>query len=345
MALGNGFAIIGGAVLVCGLGWALVSYADNLAVRLCQRGVPIKAIEGRRMSLIRLNGSLSGGVIVTTIALLISSNVRYLKTVHEGFFESDEVKGYAILFVFMLGILFISWSRYIAIARTRSAERANIRSCAAHPSGPLPADADNQRINGFLTGLRDGHSTVLRYLRSTSGKITTVRTAREIAFIIWVTLGTALAVYMTSTAVGRDHWAAVIWVVGLYIIARLFALNRSAARETAGKGYISTNQEADESVDRIRIKYSVGCLSTATRGVVVLAILGAFFDVALTQGAFGGPQSVITLFLGGLFPAALLTGLSHSIPAVDVVATPQEPEALTDPLALAHLGDRLPGHV
>ena len=148
------------------------------------------------------------------------------------------------------------------------------------------------------------------------------------------------------TAVGKDHWAAVIWVVGLYIIARLiFALNRTAARETAGKGYISTNQEADESVDRIRIEYSVGCLSTATRAVVVLAILGAFFDVALTQGAFGGPQSVITLFLGGLFPAALLTGLSHSIPAADDVATPQEPEALTDPLALAHLGDRLPGHV
>jgi hypothetical protein len=114
----------------------------------------------------------------------------------------------------------------------------------------------SQRLNGFLVSLRDGHSTVLRYLRTTSGKITTVRTAREITFIIWVTLGTALAVYMTSTAVGRDHWAAVIWVVGLYIIARLiFALNRTAARETAGKGYISTNQEADESVDRIRIKY------------------------------------------------------------------------------------------
>lgn len=54
---------------------------------------------------------------------------------------------------------------------------------------------------------------------------------------------------------------------------------------------------------------------------------------------------MITLFLGGLFPAALLTGLSHSIPAADDVATPQEPEALPDPLALAHLGDRLPGHV
>lgn len=76
-----------------------------------------------------------------------------------------------------------------------------------------------------------------------------------------------------------------------------------------------------------------------------MALLGAFFDAALTQGAFGGPQSVITLFLGGLFPAALLTGLSHSIPAADDVATPQEPEALPDPLALAHLGDRLPGHV
>jgi hypothetical protein len=75
--LAMGLLFIGGAVLVYGLGWALVSYAYNLAVRLCQRGVPIKAIEGRRMSFIRLNGWLSGGVIATTIALLISSNVLY----------------------------------------------------------------------------------------------------------------------------------------------------------------------------------------------------------------------------------------------------------------------------
>jgi hypothetical protein len=72
-----------------------------------------------------------------------------------------------------------------------------------------------------------------------------------------------------------------------------------------------------ELAERIRIKYSVGLLSATTRCVVGLAILSAFFDVALSQGSFGLPQIVISLFLGGLFPAVILVGLSSSIPAAE----------------------------
>jgi len=46
---------IGSAVLVCGLGWALVNYADNLAVNLCQANIPIATVERSRRFFIRLN--------------------------------------------------------------------------------------------------------------------------------------------------------------------------------------------------------------------------------------------------------------------------------------------------
>jgi hypothetical protein len=72
---------LGSAVLVCGLGWALISYADNLAVKLCERGIPIDAVEDRRKFFIRLNGWLSGTIITAATAFPIVSNVIYLKAI------------------------------------------------------------------------------------------------------------------------------------------------------------------------------------------------------------------------------------------------------------------------
>ena len=57
--LATGSLFIGSAVLVCGLGWALVSYANNLAVNLCGANIPIKRVEDSRKFFIRLNAWLS----------------------------------------------------------------------------------------------------------------------------------------------------------------------------------------------------------------------------------------------------------------------------------------------
>jgi len=89
-----------------------------------------------------------------------------------------------------------------------------------------------------------------------------------------------------------------------------------------------TNSEAvppanAKSVERIRTNYSVGMLRLTTYSVVLLAILATFFVAALTQGPLlPVPRIFISLFLGGLYPAIVLAGLSSSVPAAEGVRRP-----------------------
>ena len=309
--LAMGLLFIGGAVLVCGLGWALVSYADNLATKSDEGRESAEATQVRRIAFIRLNGWLSGGVISTTIALLIPANVLYLKNVHHrGFFASAEVKGYAILTVFLLGIFFISWSTYVAAHRTRSAVLASARAHAdrsARPPDNLYMQSISRHIERFIAASRADEK-----------KKKTMRALCEIAVALFVPLGAALAVYMTVAAGQKGHWAAIAWVAGLYLAGRLACAAYARIARRAHRCFRQPKSDAAVGAGRAtpgRIRYCVGKLSVATRGVVALAIFGAFFDVALTQGHFSTTQSVLTLLLGGLFPAIILTGLSHSIPA------------------------------
>jgi hypothetical protein len=70
--------------------------------------------------------------------------------------------------------------------------------------------------------------------------------------------------------------------------------------------------------ERIRIRYAVGQLSATTCSAVVLAILGTFFVVWLTQGPLvDGVRIVISLILGGVGPAVVLHALSYSVPAAE----------------------------
>jgi hypothetical protein len=314
--LAMGLLFIGGAVLVCGLGWALVSYADNLAVKLCQRGL-LNTVQGRRQYFIRLSGWLSGGVITTTIALLISANIVYVKTIPQGFLGSTEAKWYTTFSVFTLGILFILRSTYVAVVRTLSAQLANRRSCVAYAGAgvrPAPERRPMQRLRARASSLG-----------GSGGRV--VLAAKEFATVVLVALGAALAVHMTTTSSGRHYWAApsrlVLLVVGLYVVARLTGgvIARMARGSAADNDDTSPNlrvleaADGDDKYQRIRIKYSLGKLSVTTRCVVGLAILAAFFDVALTQGAFGTAQIVMSLLLGGVCPAVVLVGLSESIPA------------------------------
>jgi hypothetical protein len=306
--LAMGLLFIGSAVLVCGLAWALVSYADKLAVKICGKPNPsIKTIEGRREYFIRLSGWLSGGVATTTIALLVSANVVYVKAVPRESIGSDHAWWYTIFAVFMVGILLISRSIFVATTRTFSAQRANRRSCAKYPDGNVLGAAGRQGIS---------RTSVLR------------RTTQELTTASWVTVGAFLAMRMTSASSRMDYWTSTwklaLSVVGLYLVVRIAhvtVVQRFRRQSAEGDG-ASPNAEAlvdakSELAERIRIRYSVGLLSATTRCVVGLAILSAFFDVALSQGSFGLPQIVISLFLGGLFPAVILVGLSSSIPAAE----------------------------
>ena len=72
---------IGTAILVCGLGWALVSYGDTLAVRLLQENVDIDTVSDRRRFFIHLNAWLSGTIITASIGILLVTNLLYLKAV------------------------------------------------------------------------------------------------------------------------------------------------------------------------------------------------------------------------------------------------------------------------
>jgi hypothetical protein len=339
--LATGSLFIGSAVLVCGLGWALVSYADNLAVNLCKtniRNVPIKRIEDGRKFFIRLNAWLSVAVTTAATALLMVTTVIYLAAVdpqgrlkHEKFGET----WYVLFFVYLFGLYFIGRASYAVISRTRSAGYANKKSCAAYAAGDLPVATDNEGVKAGAGTARPPAPKDPRFARR---KELAIRAAQEFAGVILVALSAHLARYMTSgeafnqprkgIAVGPGI---VIYVVVVYIIVRAVYVLVMGVVElvSAKKDGTATNNEAippanAKSVERIRIRYDSGRLRTTTYSVVILAILGTFFVAVLTQGPLTpGPRIVISLALGGFCPAVVLAGLSSSVPAAEDARKPK----------------------
>jgi hypothetical protein len=106
--LATGSLFIGSAVLVCGLGWALVSYADNLGVNLCQANIPIATVERSRRFFIRLNAWLSASITTAATALLIVTSVLYLQAIgyQNVSRELFGVKWYLVFFVYLFGVFF-----------------------------------------------------------------------------------------------------------------------------------------------------------------------------------------------------------------------------------------------
>lgn len=333
--LATGSLFIGSSVLVCGLGWALVSYADNLAVELCKRNDPIETVEHRRRFFIRLNAWLSVAVTTTATALLIVTSALYMQAIgqqnmHREIFGE---KWYLLFFVYLFGLYFIGRASYVVFSRTRSARRANKKSCAAYAAGGPPVATDNEGIKAGVGSVRPPAAKDPKFARRNK---VAMRAAREFGVVMWVALGALLAVYLTSQAVEDRHWGTVspdivIYVVVLYIIVRAIYVLVVGIVElvSAKKDDTPTNNEAvppadAKSVERIRMKYDFGRLSTTTYSVVFLAILATFFVVALTQGPLWTvPRIIISLFLGGLYPAAVLAGLSSSVPAVEDVRKPK----------------------
>ena len=324
---------IGSAVLICGLGWALVSYADHLAVKLCEKNIPVETVEFRRRFFIRLNAWLSGAVITAATALLIAANVTYLGAIGQKNLNREIFgeKWYLLFFVYLFGLFFIGRSSYVVFSRTRSAMRANMKSCTAYAAGGSPVATDNE---GIKYHVRPPAAEDPRFARP---KQVAMLAAQEFGLVMWVALAALLAGYMTSgEAFHQPRGVAaspkiVIYVVVLYIIVRAIYVLIAGIVELVSvrKDDTPTNNEAISpadatSVERIRIKYSFGKLSATTYGVVFLAILGTFLVAALTQGPLWTvPRIIISLFLGGLYPAVVLAGLSSSVPAGEDVRSPK----------------------
>jgi hypothetical protein len=333
--LATGSLFIGSAVLVCGLGWALVSYADNLAVKLCETNIPIKRVEDGRRYFIRLNAWLAAAVTTAATALLVVTSVLYLTAVGQQnmHLEIFGEKWYLLFFVYLFGLYFIGRESYVIFSRTRSARRANKESCAAYAAGGPPVATDNEDIKADAGAARPPATKDPRFARR---KELAMRAAQEFAVVILVALGALLAAYLTSEAVENRHWRTAspkiaIYVVVVYIIVRAIYILVVGIVEpvSAKKDDTPTNNEAippadAKSVERIRITYDIGRLPATTYSVVFLAILGTFFVVALTQGPLWTvPRIIISLFLGGLYPAIVLAGLSSSVPAAEDVKKPK----------------------
>ncbi|MGA9360330.1 MAG: hypothetical protein WBW75_20750 [Mycobacterium sp.] len=330
---------IGSAVLVCGLGWALVSYADNLAVKLCETNIAIERVEYGRGFFIRLNAWLSAAVTTAATALLIVTSVIYLAAIGQQNMHS----GYLLFFIYLSGLCLIGRASFVIFSRTSSARRANKKSCAAYAAGGTPVAADN---DGIKAGVGPAIPPVAQDLRFARRKELAMRAAREFGFVAYVAFAALLAVPMTSgtafnhqrkieispgifinIAVSPDI---VIKVVVLYIIVRSIyvLIARIVELVSAKKDDTPTGNEAippanAQSVERVRMAWDPGRLHATTYTVVFLAVLETFFVVALTQGPLlPVPRIFISLFLGGLYPAIVLAGLSSSVPAAEGVRRP-----------------------
>jgi hypothetical protein len=342
---------VGSAILVSGLGWALVSYGDTLAVRFCERDVPIKTVEDRRRFFIRLNAWLSSAMITASIAILVVTTILYLKAVAYPYPDRAEYAAnpqyrhdvdlrheynlknetYLFFFVYLFGIYLIGRASYVVFIRTRSALLANESSCAAYATGESPVAADREGAKS----LSSGGGPAGKDPRLARRRKLPMRAAQEFVILAWVALSALLAIFPTSKIVVNRYWGGVsgytvIWVVAVYVL-----IVGIVELVPAKKGDTPTHKAAvppanAESVERIRIEYHFGLLTATTYSVVLFVVLGTFFVAALTQGSlsthapsWANPQIIISVLLGGLYPAIVLTGLSSSVPAAGDVKLPK----------------------
>jgi hypothetical protein len=300
--------LIGGSVLLCGLGWALVIYGDHLADRLKEKDFHAGAIEDYHKFFIGLNALLSLGATIGMTGLLIAANDTYLTATADAnstlkFFEFPHgVNWYAMYFVFLFGVYVVAASAYLVLSRSTSFPWGD-HAPRVHTKSPARGGAwGNKRLT---------------------------RVGTEIGTVLAIAFGALLAGYLTKGVLDRKfsgHTIGYVEVVtATYTISRLAycgilqvrQYSRSKhERHATTKGY--TSAEAPEDAT-IQLNYSSGRLRATTYHVVFFALLGAVFTVVVTNGylwkILGSWQTGLTLFIGGLYPACILLGLSSSVPA------------------------------
>jgi hypothetical protein len=325
--------LIGAAVLLCGLGWALVSYSDNLAVKLLELNRPMKRVEEFRRFFITLSGCLSLGGTTAMTCWLISATVVYVKattgrqvqigqgkstTVYPSV-EFLHVRWSLIFLVFLFGLYVVVRSAYLVVSRTRDARRENVASCARYTPGVFDSHT-----------MPDERSHTLKD-----------RVGQEISIAAAIALGVLVADFLTRhTLQAPFSWTRCLGVVGVllagYVVARLAyeGVVRYLGPTLRKRPSTEIFADADEKVqstpsnekkeDAIRIKYSVRRLSSTAYHVVLFSIVGTMVAAALTQGALW-PQGLagVSVLLGGFYPACVLLGLSYAVPAGPATKLPE----------------------
>jgi hypothetical protein len=282
----------------------------------------MRRVHDQRRFFIGLNAGLSLAGTTAMTCWLVAANIVYLKGTKTlySFFEFLQVKWYPMFFVFFFGLYVVVRSAYIVVWRTRTAMRENLASCTRYVPGEYQDSA--------LLDLRDDKSTE--------------RIAKEICAVVGIALGALLAEYLTSQAVPeRFSGTTSCRVIGILVVG--YAMVRLAYR-TVVRFFGPTLEkprttrsfaEADAMIlrtattqapeDAIRIGHVLRRLQSSVTSyhVVIFAIAGTLFAWALTQGSLGPWRAGISLLIGGLYPAAILLGLSYAVPASQAAKLPE----------------------
>jgi hypothetical protein len=325
--------LIGGSVLLCGLGWALVIYGDHLADRLKKDNVPTGTIEDYHRFFIRLSALLSFGATIGMTGLLIAADVVYLTATTRphnttepnttlAFLEFPHgVHWYAIFFVFLFGLYVVTGSLYIVFSRTTSFAWGE-HGLGVHTKSPARRRAwGNKRV---------------------------WRVAREIGIVLVVALGAFVAGWLTKEVLGRDSSGhpnfsghlieyvaivAAVYAVGRLAYCGIVQVPQYSRSVREGRATTKGHAEADAkipvapSIAKPEGNYSSGWLRATSYHVVIFSVLTAAFTMLVTNGPLwnflGSLQTGLILFIGGLYPAGILIGLSYSVPADPSVELPK----------------------
>jgi hypothetical protein len=285
---------IGAAVLVCGLGWVLVSYTEDFEKTLLDKmledrnkrdeyrslasdiGInadelvtnkPLVSAESfkelllnRRVLLVRLNGWLFFAAVTAAAALLICTNIVYIRSGH---YESVWLTELLVFIVVGIGLYVITRSAYAIIRRTQDA-LSIIR-------GKPPAQ-HSDRIDLVL-----------------------------ILVVTWVAAW--LAGYTD------DNLAFVL--SGQVTPALIFIGHEMYDTRRRRSNHATANQYGTK-----RLKFDVGRLPVTAYNIGLLAIVGTLFAALTTQRPMvEGVRIFVALFVGGFYPAVILLGLSRSVAA------------------------------
>ncbi len=317
--------LIGGSVLLCGLGWALVIYGDHLADRLHNEGVLPGTIEDYHRFFIRLSALLSLGATIGMAGLLIAADVAYLTATTRPHNTADPNMTlfflefpkhnywYAIFFVFLFGVYVVAGSACIVFWRTTS-----------FAWGGVPTESSSRR------GTRGDRR--VRYV------------VREITIVAVIVGGVFPAGYLAKLNIqgANEKFSAnpiqYFWVVAaVYAVGRLLyggLVYASQYNRSVGDGRAATKGDVEpdakvpaaSSAKKPEGNYSSGWLKATSYNVVLFAVAGAVFTVVVTNGplwgGLGSGQTGLILFIGGLYPAGILIGLGCSVPADPSVELP-----------------------
>jgi hypothetical protein len=319
--------LIGGSVLLCGLGWALVIYGDHLADRLKKENLPTATIEDYHRFFIRLSALLSLGATIGMTGLLIAADIAYLTaTTHPNnttdpnktlaFIEFPHgVYWYAIFLVFLFGVYVMAGSAYLVFSRTTSFAWEEHAPGVHTKSSARRGAWGNKRVRCV---------------------------AREIGIVLVIVFGALLAGYLTKGVLASKFSGELIKyvkaVAAVYVTGRLAYCGtvyvrqyRRSMREgrATTKGYAEADAKIPvaPSTEKPEGNYSSGRLRATSYNVVFFAVLGAVFTVVVTNkylwNSLGSWQTGLALFIGGLYPACILLGLSYSVPADPTVGLPK----------------------